>query len=317
MSQAISTSAVPPAPRLDATAWGLLLILSILWGGSFLFGRIAVAELPPMTVAWVRVALAAATLLAGLLVAGQAIAPAIPRWRDFLVMGLINNVIPFSLIFWGQTEIGAGLAAVLNATTPLFAAVIAHFATSDEKLTGNRIAGLLIGIAGVVVLVGPEVWSGLGQSVWAQIAVLGAAVSYGFAGLWGRRFRSFPPALSAFSQLSASMVLLLPLILVFDRPLDLAMPSTKVVLAIVALAVLATALAYIVFFRIIARAGGSNVMLVTLMIPPSAILLGWLVLGETLSAGQLLGAAIVGLALIVIDGRLAKRLGIGRNLTSN
>ncbi len=229
-------------------------------------------------------------------------------------MGLINNVVPFSLIFWGQTEIGAGLAAVLNATTPLFAAVIAHFGTSDEKLTANRIAGLLIGIAGVVVLVGPEAWSGLGQNVWAQLAVLGGAVSYGFAGLWGRRFRSFPPALSALSQLSASTLLLLPLVLVFDRPFDLAMPSMKVTLAIVALAVLSTALAYIVFFRILVRAGGSNVMLVTLMIPPSAMLLGWLVLGETLSAGQLLGAAILALALIVIDGRLAKRLGIGARL---
>lgn len=311
MPQVNTTSAAPPAPRLDALAWSLLLVLSILWGGSFLFGRIAVAELPPMTVAWVRVALAAAALLAGLLVAGQSIAPAFPRWRDFLVMGLVNNVIPFSLIFWGQTEIGAGLAAVLNATTPLFAAVIAHFATSDERLTGNRIAGLLIGIAGVLVLVGPEVWSGLGQSVWAQLAVLGAALSYGFAGLWGRRFRSFPPALSALSQLSASTLLLLPLVLIFERPLGLAMPSPTVVASVAALAVLSTALAYIVFFRILARAGGSNVMLVTLMIPPSAILLGWLVLGENLSAGQLLGAAIIGLALIVIDGRLAKRLGIG------
>jgi drug/metabolite transporter (DMT)-like permease len=304
-------AAILPPPRLGAVEWGLLAVLSLLWGGSFLFGRIAVAELPPMTVAWVRVALAAAVLLVGLLLTGAAIGRALPRWRDFLVMGLVNNVIPFSLIFWGQTAIGAGLAAVLNATTPLFAAVIAHLGTSDEKLTGNRIAGLLIGIAGVAVLIGPETMAGFGKNVWALLAVLGAALSYGFAGFWGRRFRGLPPGLSALSQLSASTLLLLPLVLVFDQPFDLPMPSPKVIAAILALAVLSTALAYIVFFRIIVRAGGSNVMLVTLMIPPSAMLLGWLVLGETLSAGELAGAAVIGLALLVIDGRLLPRLGLG------
>jgi drug/metabolite transporter (DMT)-like permease len=300
-----------PAPRLGATEWGLLLVLSLLWGGSYLFGRMAVAELPPMTVAWLRVAIAAAVLLIGLAIAGQAVGPALLKWREFLVMGLVNNVIPFSLILWGQTAIGAGLAAVLNATTPLFAAIIAHLGTADEKLTGNRLAGLLIGIAGVAILVGPEAMAGMGSNVWALLAVLGAALSYGFAGFWGRRFRGLPPALSALSQLSASTLLLLPLILIFDRPLDLTMPSAKVATAILALAVLSTALAYIVFFRILVRAGGSNVMLVTLMIPPSAMLLGWLVLGETLTAGELAGAAVIGLALLAIDGRLLPRLGLG------
>lgn len=303
-----TTTPSPIASQLGASEWGLLLVLSLLWGGSFLFGRIAVAELPPMTVAWLRVSLAAAVLMAALLLAGEPIRRALPFWRDFLVMGLINNVIPFSLILWGQTEIGAGLAAVLNATTPFFAALIAHVATADERLTSHRIAGLLIGILGVAILVGPEVWAGFGGNVMALVAVLGAALSYGFAGLWGRRFRGLPPAMSAGAQLTASTLLLLPLVLIFDRPLGLPMPSASVVAAIFALAVLSTALAYIVFFRILARAGGSNVMLVTLMIPPSAILLGWLVLGETLSAGELLGAAVIGLALLVIDGRALERL---------
>jgi len=306
----MTTSPPSPAPRLGATEWGLLLVLSLLWGGSFLFGRMAVAELPPMTVVWLRVALATAVLLTGLLVTGAALGRALPQWRDYLVMGLVNNVIPFSLILWGQTEIGAGLAAVLNATTPLFAAIIAHLGTADEKLTGNRLAGLLIGLTGVAILVGPEAWAGFGRKVSALLAVLGAALSYGFAGFWGRRFRGQPPAVSAFSQLAASTLLLLPLILLFDRPLDLPLPSAKVAAAIVALAVLSTALAYIVFFRILVRAGGSNVMLVTLMIPPSAILLGWLVLGETLTAGELIGATVIGLALVVIDGRLLSRLGL-------
>lgn len=292
-----------PQLRLGAAEWALLFLLSLLWGGSFLFGRIAVAEVPPMTVAWVRVALAAAVLLAGLLAAGVAVGQALPRWRDVLVMGLVNNVIPFSLIFWGLTAIGAGLAAVLNATTPLFAALIAHWGTADEKLTGHRLAGLVTGILGVVVLVGPEAAAGLQGDAWAMLAVLGAAVSYGFAGLWGRRFRDLPPAVSAISQLTASTLLLLPLILAFDRPLDLPMPSGRVIAAIVALAVLSTALAYIVFFRILVRAGGSNVMLVTLMIPPSAMLLGWLTLGETLTGRELAGAGIIALALVVIDGR--------------
>jgi drug/metabolite transporter (DMT)-like permease len=305
-----STLAAPAAPQLGAAEWGLLLVLSLLWGGSFLFGRIAVAELPPMTVAWLRVALAAVVLVIGLLIAREPLRRALPQWRAFLIMGLVNNVIPFSLILWGQKEIGAGLAAVLNATTPLFAAVMAHVGTADEKLTGRRVSGLLVGILGVALLVGPEVWHGFGGKVWASAAVLGAALSYGFAGLWGRRFRDLPPALSAWAQLTASTFLLLPLILVFDKPLGLPVPGATTVGAIVALATLSTALAYIVFFRILARAGGSNVMLVTLLIPPSAFLLGWLVLGETLSVSELLGAAVIGSALIVIGGRLAKRVGI-------
>lgn len=296
-------NAAPPQ-RMGFIEWALLISLSVIWGGSFLFGRMAVQEVPPLTVAWVRVMIAAA-VLAGVVAIGRF---GFPRgwagWAPFFVMGAINNAIPFTLIFWGQQEIGAGLAAVLNATTPLFAAILAHVFTSDEKLTAHKLAGVLIGIAGVGVLVGPDALSGLGASLAAQLAVLGAALSYGFAGVWGRRFRGLPPLTSACSQLICSTIILAPLALLVDRTWALAWPSPTVQAAILALAVICTSLAYVIFFTIIKRAGGTNVMLVTLLIPPSAILLGALVLGESLSLGELAGSIVIAVALVVIDGRI-------------
>lgn len=298
----------PPPPRLGFTEWALLLSLSIIWGGSFLFGRIAVQEVPPITVAWVRVVIAAAVLAVVVALLRLGLPKSWAEWRPFFVMGAINNAIPFTLIFWGQQEIGAGLAAVLNATTPLFAGVLGHVFTTDERMSGHKLAGVLIGIAGVAVLVGPDAVAGLGQNLWAQIAVLGAAFSYGLAGLWGRRFRGLPPLTSACSQLVCSSIILAPLALFLDGAASLPWPSLEVQGAILALAVICTSLAYVIFFTIIKRAGGTTVMLVTLLIPPSAILLGVLVLGETLTMGEIAGSLIIGLALLVIDGRVLRLL---------
>ncbi len=293
--------------RLGAAEWGLLLVLSLLWGGSFLFGRIAVQEVPPMTVAFFRVAIAAVILGAALWVSRQPLPRGLAAWAPFAVMGLVNNVIPFSLIFWGQREIGVGLAAILNATTPLFAALLAHFFTSDEKLKANRLAGVGIGIAGVVVLVGPELLGGLGQHMLPQLAVLAAAGSYGIAALWGRRFRTVPPMVTC-AQLTSSTVILLPLSLLFDGAITGDLPGRTTIAAILGLAVLCTALAYVIFFTLIRRAGASNVMLVTLLIPVSAMALGAVFLGEQVAPIDLAGAAIIGVALIVIDGRMANWL---------
>ncbi len=295
--------------RMDRTAWALLLLLSAIWGASFVFGRIAVQELPPFTVAWVRVGLAAAVLLAVSMVAGYALPRTLQGWAPFAMMGLLNNVVPFSLIFWGQQEIGAGLASVLNATTPMFAGIVAHLATSDDKLTGNRIAGILIGIAGVAVLVGPAALTGIGDNVFAQLAVLGAALSYAMSGIWGRRLRGTPPLVSACSQLLCSTAMLTIIVALVDQPWRQPLPSWPVIGALVGIAILCTAIAYIIFFSIIARAGTSNVMLVTLLIPPFAMLFGAVVLGERLGLEAVWGATIIGLALLVIDGRAVEWTG--------
>ncbi|MCJ8054320.1 DMT family transporter [Shinella curvata] len=288
--------------------WGLLIALSALWGGSFLFNGILVRELPPLTIVAARVALAAIALWTIVRLSGHSVPRSREVWLAFLGMGVLNNVIPFSLIVWGQTHIASGLASILNATTPLFAVIVAHVLTEDEKMTGGRLVGVLVGFAGVALMIGPSVLSDLGTNVLAQLAVLGAAVSYAFAGIWGRRFRrmGLPPLLPAAGQVTASALIMLPVALVVDRPWTLAMPSQEAWLALFGLAVLATALAYVIFFRILATAGATNLMLVTFLIPVSAILLGALVLGEVLAPKHFAGMALIAIGLAAIDGRVSR-----------
>ncbi len=290
--------------------WSLLLALSILWGGSFFFVGVAVKALPPFTIVLLRVAIAAAALYLVLRATRTAMPWDGQTWLAFFGMGLLNNAIPFSLIVWGQTQIASGLASILNATTPLFTVLVAHVLTTDERLSKGRILGILLGLAGVVALIGPQALSGLGKDVLAQVAILGAAISYAFASLFGRRFKRMgvPPLATATGQVTASSVLLLPVALIVDRPWTLPWPSLPVWSAILGLALLATALAYVLFFRILASAGAVNLMLVTFLIPVSAILLGSTFLGESLAPMDFAGMALIGLGLAAIDGRVAMLL---------
>lgn len=299
-----------PSRYMTTTEWGLLIALSILWGGSFLFNGILVRELPTLTIVAARVALAAIALWTIVRLSGHAIPRSKEVWLAFLGMGVLNNVIPFSLIVWGQTHIASGLASILNATTPLFAVIAAHVLTQDEKMTGSRLVGVLVGFLGVALMIGPSVLSDLGTNVLAQLAVLGGAVSYSIAGIFGRRFRrmGLPPLLPAAGQVTTSALLMLPVALVVDRPWTLAAPSAEAWMALFGLAFLATALAYVIFFRILATAGATNLMLVTFLIPVSAILLGALVLGEVLAPKHFAGMALIAVGLAAIDGRLLKVL---------
>jgi drug/metabolite transporter (DMT)-like permease len=289
---------------MSAADWALLILLSILWGGSFFFAKIAVAELPPLTVALGRVAIAAAMLIALARTTGVALPAGFRAWRPYAVMGLLNNVLPFALIFWSQTHIPSGLAAILNATTPLFTVLVAHWATADEKLDAARLAGVAAGLAGVTVMIGPDLLRELGADVLGQLACLLAAVSYAFAGVYGRRFRGEPSLRVAAGQLTASSAILAPVALIVDRPWTLAAPSLTVIAALVALATFSTAIAYLLYFRILARAGATNLLLVTFLIPVSAILLGTLILGEQLSPRHIVGMIAIAAGLAAIDGRL-------------
>lgn len=284
----------------------MLLALSLLWGGSFFFNGIAVQALPPLTIVALRVGLGALALLAVLRFSGLALPGSGRVWLAFFGMGVLNNLIPFCLIVWGQTRIGAGLASILNATTPLFAVLVAHVLTVDEKITRARLAGLIAGFLGVAVMIGPAALQGLGRDLAAQLAVLGAAVSYAFAGVFGRRFKAMgvAPLVTAGGQVTASSLMLVPLALAFDRPWQLALPDWPVWAAVLGLALLSTALAYVLFFRILAAAGATNIALVTFLIPVSAILLGALVLGEHLALRQLAGMGLIALGLAAIDGRI-------------
>lgn len=291
------------------TAWALLVLLSVLWGGSFLFVAVAVEALPPLLVVWLRVALAALALWVLVLVMGIAVPRGREAWIALAGMGFLNNVVPFSLITWGQTEIEAGLAAILNAMTPISGMLIAHVATSDDRLTRARVIGAALGLAGVVVLVGPAALDGLGRALWAQLAVLGATVSYGFAALWSWRLKplGLDATTTAAGQTTASAAMLALPVFALAPPWVAAGADAAVWASVVGLALLSTAAAYVVFFRIVALAGGSNVMLVTLLVPVSATLLGWAVLGERLSAEAFAGMALIGAGLLVIDGRLFAR----------
>jgi drug/metabolite transporter (DMT)-like permease len=289
--------------------WALLLILSVLWGGSYFFIGVAVKELPPMTIILLRVAIAAAALLAALAVMRTAL-PRDPKiWAAFLVMGFLNNVIPQSLIAWGQGALASGLASILNATTPLFAVVVAHYFTEDEKMTVFKLSGLLIGIAGVAILIGPTAFQGFDRNFWAEVAILVASIFYAVSGVYGRRFRrmGINPIATAAGQLIGSTLVLIPLVLVFEHPLSLPAPSLATWQAIAGLAIISTALAYVIFFRILATAGATNLLLVTFLIPVSAIMLGTLFLGERLEPRHFLGMAFIAAGLTAIDGRLFRR----------
>ncbi|MBB4038587.1 drug/metabolite transporter (DMT)-like permease [Microvirga flocculans] len=290
--------------------WALLAVLSIVWGGSFLFIGVTVRELPPLTIVALRVTMAAFALLLVLKVMGVGLPRARQAWTAFLGMSILNNVIPFTLIVWGQGHIASGLASILNATTPLFTVIVAHYLTDDERLTGQRLAGVIVGFAGVAVMIGAAALGSWNAGILAQLAILGAALSYGFSGVFGRRFKTMgiPPLATAAGQVTVSSALLLPAALLADRPWTLAVPSAGTILSLAALGLVSTAFAYLIFFRLLARAGATNVGLVTFLIPVSAILLGVFVLGETLAARHVAGMALIGAGLVLIDGRLVSAL---------
>ena len=295
------------APTMGPLEWLLLITLSVLWGGTFFFAEVALEEISPLTLVLARVSLAAGALILMVYATGHRLPCGASVWGAFLAMGALNNLVPFSLIFWGQTRIAGGLAAILNATTPLFTVVLAHFLTRDEPISANRLAGVLVGVAGVTVMIGPEALRELGLHLLAQIAVLGAALSYALAGIFGRRFRNVPPIVSAAGQVTASTVLLLPGVVLLERPwpgLDL-LPTWGAPTwgAVLGLALLSTALAYLIYFRLLASAGATNLLLVTFLIPVSAIALGAGLLGERLEVQHLAGMGLIGLGLAAIDGR--------------
>lgn len=300
------TATATTSSRPTALAWFLLIILGFLWGGSFFFGRIAVLEIPPFTLVFLRLFLAALALhiyLRGRLALYQTL---VARHREFLLLGLINNALPHTLIFFGQTQIGAGLASILNATTPIWTVLIANRLTTDEKLSANKLAGCLTGLVGTAILIGPSLSNSASIPLWALVLPIGAAISYGFASIYGKRFRGVAAPVAATGQLTASSLMILPVAIVADQPWLLPTPSIEAIGAVVGLALISTALGYLLFFRILDMAGATNVSLVTLLVPPSAILLGALFLGERLSWTDLAGMGVIAAGLLMLDGRLLR-----------
>ncbi|MDA7949267.1 MAG: DMT family transporter [Hyphomicrobiaceae bacterium] len=303
------------AKTMDGQDWALLILLSVLWGGSFFFAGVAVRELPPLTVVLVRVFLAAVALLPLFWYFGHTMPRSFTGWVPFIGMGLLNNVLPFGFIFAGQTQITVGLASIINAMTPVFTVIVmAMF--HEERLTANRIAGVLLGVVGVAVLRGFDGVSDGNQLLGMGLCLAGA-VSYGFAGLWGRRYLvGVPPIKSATCQLLCSSLIIGVAVAFIDQPWTLPAPGPGTLWSLAGLAILGTALAYIVFFRILVRAGASNVMLVTLLIPVTALLLGNVFLNEPVQSKEIIGALIIGAGLLFIDGRVINWL-FARRSTAN
>ena len=287
---------------MKPSEWAMLVLLSVFWGGSFFFIEIALRGFQPFTIVFLRVVFAAVILVGVAYLSGQRMPSSLGVWGAYFVMGALNNAIPFSLIVWGQTHIDSGVASILNATAPIFTVLLAHFLTSDERLTIRKSLGVIIGFFGVYVMMQPELKDGFSWRGLGLIAVLGAAVSYSFAGIFGKRFKQTTPLVNSAGMLTCSSIIMLPLVLLTGS-FSSSQPSAANVAAIFGLATFSTVLAYLLYFRILASAGATNVLLVTFLIPVSALLLGVGVLGEVIHILEYAGIGCIFTGLIVIDGR--------------
>lgn len=292
------------SPTFDLTSGLLLLALALVWGGSFFFAEIALREVPPLTIALHRVFWAVPALFFVVWWQGIEIPRSVRAWSCYLVMGALNNAIPFSLIFWGQKTIESGLASILNGTTAVFGAVVAGILLADEPLTARKILGGMFGVFGVAVILGLDVLTNFDLRNLAQLAVLGAALSYAFASVWGKRFLSdYPPIMNAFGMLVGSTILMIP-VAIFSEGMPAFALSMEVWASLLAVALLSTAVAYLLYFEILVRAGSANLMLVTLLIPPVAVALSFTFLGERMGNEAWIGFGFIAAGLSVTDGRL-------------
>jgi drug/metabolite transporter (DMT)-like permease len=296
--------------QMNRSDWLIMAALALIWGSAFFFISVAVHAVQPLTYVWLRLTIAASGLWLFLWWKGESIA--LPRsvWGSILLLAILNNALPFALFGWGQTHIASGLASILNATTPIWGVVVAHLFTHDERMTPRKIAGVMLGFGGVATMIGPALLSDIGTNGLAQLACVAASLSYAFAAVWARRFKrmGLPPMTVTTGQLTAGALVMLPIAFTLDRPWNAAFPGIGPLAAISALALVCTAFAYVLYFKLIDRAGATNALLVTLLVPPTAILLGALFLGEHLALQDILGLALIALGLAAIDGRLLSLL---------
>lgn len=296
--------------QMNRNDWLILAALAFIWGGAFFFIGVAVRHVQPLTYVWLRLTIAALGMWAFVRLRGERIG--LPRevWGSIILLSLLNNALPFALFGWSQTHIASGLASILNATTPIWGVVVAHFLTADERLSPRKIAGVALGFGGVATMIGPSLLASFGSSSLAELACVTASLSYALAAVWARRFRRMgvSPVAVTTGQLTAGALIMLPVSLLIDRPWLHAFPPLTAIGAIVALALVCTAFGYVLYFRLIETSGATNALLVTLLVPPVAILLGGLFLGETLAPQDFLGLGLIALGLAAIDGRLVTRL---------
>lgn len=295
---------------LTIRQFGLLLLLGLIWGASFMFIKVALPTVPPFTIVFVRTALAGLVLYAVVRRRGRRMPPPGAIWGSFLVMGLLNGAIPYSLINWGEIHIEAGLGAIFNSLMPLFTVVFAHFTTRDERFSGQKLAGVGLGLAGVALLMGPSALKGLGSHVLGQLAVAGAAASYAMAAIYGKRLGKDTPLVLATGQMAGGAVLVAPLMIVMDKPWTLS-PDLPAIFCLLLLAVTNTALAYVLYYRILAAVGATRLSLVTYIIPLSGVFWGWLILGERLHWTAFAALGLILASVTTVSGMLPEINGNG------
>lgn len=297
-------------PRMSSADWGIIMLLSVLWGGAFFLIELGLRGFPPNTLVFLRLTLAVPPMLLALWFLKERLPTDGKSWMQLLVLGAINAALPFILFFWGQTQIESGLASVLNATTPLWGVVTAHLLTRDEKATPARIGGVVFGMTGIILIVGTDAFQGMSASIWAQLACLAATLSYAFAAIYGRTLSqsTMSPMVVATGQVMTAALLMLPVSLIVDQPWTMVTPGWDAWAGAIGLAIPSTAIAYFFYFRLIDRAGASNAMLVAFIMPVVAIILGVVALGESIKPNEMAGAFLIGLGLLAIDGRIFARL---------
>lgn len=290
---------------MNIREWGLLIVISIVWGLSFFFIEIALLELQPFTLVFYRIGIAAMILIVLVYSSGQRIPFDLQSWKKFFILGLFNNFLPFTLISWGQLHITSSLASILNATTPLITVFLAHYLTRDERMTGNRLAGVIVGIAGVSLLVGPEALRGMSSHTLGQLAIIGAACSYAYGGIYIRELKHVPVLTAISGTLISATLMTFCCVLLFEYPLVMSM-QIKTLSSLLGMSVLGTAIAYILYFKLIRTAGATNTLLVTFLVPITALLLGVLILKESISSLAIIGMLVVFSGLVLVDGRVLK-----------
>ena len=299
-----------PQKTISTTAWILILSLSLIWGAVFLSARLALNEVGPLTIVAHRT-FWAALLLWGVVAVRRIPLPHSPRiWIGFFGMGVLNNVIPFGLISWAQLHIESGLASILNASTAVFGVLVAAIFMADERLGPRKAIGVLVAFFGVAMTIGLDTLREFDLRSLAQIAMLVATLSYAFAGVWARKMLGdLPAVLAAAGMLTSAALVSVPAAWLLEAPLTLALdPVTLAALAYSA--IFATALAYLIYYKVLTLAGSGNLLLVTMLIPLFAIALGALVLGEALPPNAFAGFLLLALGLVIIDGRLGRRFGV-------
>lgn len=292
---------------MNTKEWGMLVLISCTWGLSFFFIEITLRELGPFTLVFYRIGIAALIAVAWVYISGRRLPMNAQAWARFFRLGAFNNLIPFSLISWGQIYIDSSLASILNATTPLFAVVLAHRLTNDEHMTRNRIIGVLLGIAGVCLLVGPAALHGLSANALGQLAILAAAVSYAYGGIYTRQLNDMPVLVAMTGTLVAATAMILPLVLIFEYPVRTNLQLASIG-ALLGMSVLGTFLSYLLYFHVIRTVGATNTLLVTFLVPITALLAGVFILGETLSQYAILGMVVIFTGLLAVDGRIVRKI---------